>query len=193
MKLAIDPGHGGANTGTKAGGIREKRVNLKLARMLAYSLPPDVELVLLRDDDISVSFQARGHVAADFDADWVLSIHVNANPDPTVNGAEVYVLPGAFNLDGRLVGRSILDAMPATLRTQRVVDAVDPNPKKPGNWQEAPIRVLSPYSCPAVLVEVCQASNAADLAVLQSPWGLLGITAAMMAGVARMMQIEASR
>ena len=192
LVLGIDPGHGGPrNFGTTAGGVVEKDVNLWLAARLSTSLPHYVRPILLRNLDVAVSFNERGRRAAEAGCRWVLSIHVNANRNPDMCGAECYVLPN--KLDAKLAARSILEAMPSQLRTVKVIEALDPDPESPGDWQEAPLRVLSPYSCPVVLAEVCYASNIGDRTLLQSAWGELAINAALLAGVARMLEIETSR
>jgi N-acetylmuramoyl-L-alanine amidase len=181
MKLGIDPGHGGRNEGTRAGGIYEKDETLALALSLSYTLPQEIIQEMLRLGDEYVSNPDRGVRSAT--CDWVLSIHVNANVNKDYNGAEAYVLPGR-RLPERLVARQILASMPPELRTTRLMVA-DPDKEK---WLEAPYAVLSPHVGRAVLIEVGFASNPTDLSVLQSSWGRMAIVSALRAGVAQMLR-----
>ena len=64
--IAIDPGHGGTNTGrVSRAGVMEKNVNLAIALMLRDRLMQElgVDVVMTRSEDIDVSFEDRVETA----------------------------------------------------------------------------------------------------------------------------------
>ena len=62
--VAIDPGHGGKDTGAKSpNGALEKTVTLNLARMIAQQLDSDYRVVLTRNDDYALENSDRTAVA----------------------------------------------------------------------------------------------------------------------------------
>ena len=102
--IALDPGHGGPESGASAYGLEEKDVNLNIALKLAALLRAQgYEPVLTRDTDRSVSplftgggypgltydVQARVDIANAAGADLFISIHNNGG-DPGESGTEVW-------------------------------------------------------------------------------------------------------
>jgi N-acetylmuramoyl-L-alanine amidase len=93
-RLALDPGHGGKDTGaTGPSGLREKDVTLDVAHRVAPILAAEgVQVVLTRDDDRFVSLEERTAHANAFSADLFVSIHCNASESKARRGIETYVL-----------------------------------------------------------------------------------------------------
>ncbi len=91
-KIVIDAGHGGKDPGTTGRrGLREKDVNLDIAKRLAKLLREDgVEVLLTRSTDDFISLERRVAIANSFKADLFVSIHSNANRVRSLNGLEVY-------------------------------------------------------------------------------------------------------
>ena len=93
--IAIDPGHGGADTGARgpAGGA-EKAVAISVARKVKASLEArlGVRVILTRDGDGTVGLDERAAVANNNKADLFISLHANASVRPSVRGAEVFFL-----------------------------------------------------------------------------------------------------
>ena len=92
--VVIDPGHGGADEGTKGpGGVAEKAVTLTAARRLKAALEARLGLrvLLTREDDREVPFDARTAMANNNKADLFISLHANASFRPTVAGASILV------------------------------------------------------------------------------------------------------
>lgn len=181
MILGLDPGHGGRSVGTRAGGIEEKVYNLQLALELVGSLPQAVMAEMTRQDDEYVNFNDRAIRSTG--CDRLVSVHVNACRNARQHGAEIYILPEHMDIMAP-AARRCLEAFPRELRSLKVLAAIDPHPDEDGDWQEAPINVLKHHACPSMLVEVCYASNPADILVLQSIWGRTAIVSALRAGVA---------
>ncbi len=92
--VSIDPGHGGRDPGAVHQRLREKTVNLDVARRLAGQLNrvPGVVARLTRDRDTFVSLPRRQRKAEEAQADAFVSIHVNGCRSRAVRGAEVFFL-----------------------------------------------------------------------------------------------------
>lgn len=82
--IAIDAGHGGAETGSTApDGTPEKDLNLQLALLLKNALAgePALRVVLIRAEDETVSLPQRVNRAIEAGASMLISLHHNALPD----------------------------------------------------------------------------------------------------------------
>ncbi len=96
--IVIDPGHGGPDTGTKAGGgeIMEKNVVLDFAMTLRDQLEKSgrYRVVLTRTDDTFIPLAERVKFARSRQAQLFISIHADALPksEGDVQGATVYTL-----------------------------------------------------------------------------------------------------
>lgn len=101
--VVVDPGHGGLNRGSVgATGYLEKDFNLALARKVRASLEArGLEVIMTRNDDISVSLETRTEVANSVGADLFLSIHANGFKSPEARGFEVYFLSATANGEAR--------------------------------------------------------------------------------------------
>jgi N-acetylmuramoyl-L-alanine amidase len=97
-RVAIDAGHGGADSGARRGSIDEKRVCLDFARKLAAAINEmkGYEAFLTRDDDRFIPLRRRYLMAEEARADIFVSIHANAAHSRAANGTEVFFL----SLDG---------------------------------------------------------------------------------------------
>lgn len=95
LVVAIDAGHGGKDPGAHGpSGVREKAVTLAVARQLAQQVnaDPGMRAVLIRDGDNFVPLKERYMKARAAQADLFISIHADASPDNSANGASVFVL-----------------------------------------------------------------------------------------------------
>jgi N-acetylmuramoyl-L-alanine amidase len=96
--IVIDPGHGGPDTGTKAGGgeILEKDVVLDFANVLREGLEKGgrYRVVMTRTDDTFIPLAERVKFARQRQAQLLISIHADALPkwEGDVQGATVYTL-----------------------------------------------------------------------------------------------------
>jgi len=93
--VAIDAGHGGKDPGAHGpSGVREKNVTLAGARDLARQInaDPGSRAGLIRDGDVFVPLKSRYMKARAAQADLFISIHADASPNDTANGASVFVL-----------------------------------------------------------------------------------------------------
>ncbi len=100
--VIIDAGHGGEDPGSLSqSGIREKAVALAVALRLRDALrgTPDLEIVMIRDDDTFVELWQRGQIATEIKGERpgiFVSIHANSFPARrAARGFETYFLSDA--------------------------------------------------------------------------------------------------
>ncbi len=83
IKILLDPGHGGNESGAKGGsGYPEKAINLLISQLLKQKLTDlGATVYLTRETDIDVSLQDRVKAIQELKPHMALSIHYNALPD----------------------------------------------------------------------------------------------------------------
>lgn len=100
--IVIDPGHGGTqpvgnppsspNNATGSGGTLEKNVVLDIGLKCRDILRRQgITVVMTRETDENVGLYTRANIARESRADAFLSIHLNGNANPTIQGTETYV------------------------------------------------------------------------------------------------------
>ena len=166
-RIALDPGHGGKDTGKINGPYRynEKAATLDTAARLKIALEKQgFEVVFTRTKDVFVELDERPALAAAAKADLFISLHYNAGPagDTSSGGIETYCLT------------------PAGQRSTNAGKAKSTTAAEPGNRFDAPnvllawsiqrrllagtgaedrgvrrarFAVLRPLACPGVLIE----------------------------------------
>lgn len=93
--VVIDPGHGGKDPGAIGKVSREKDLALAIATKTGgyiSSLMEDVEVIYTRTMDEYIDLYRRADIARENKADLFVSIHVNANDNPSIYGSETYVM-----------------------------------------------------------------------------------------------------
>jgi len=94
--VAIDPGHGGLDTGAIAGnGFKEKEINLKVAEKLSKQLKMKlgVPIYLSRDGDYELTLEQRLAPASKEDVDIWLLLHAQASLSPQPQGVTLFIRP----------------------------------------------------------------------------------------------------
>lgn len=95
-RIAIDPGHGGYDTGTIGPhGLLEKNLCLDVALRLGQLIEQDIpsaEVVYTRKDDKYVRLEDRAAIANRAGADLLISIHANSSDRREARGVETYTL-----------------------------------------------------------------------------------------------------
>lgn len=89
MKICVDPGHGGNDTGAVGPtGLTESSVALAIGQYLAVTLESySVGVRMTRTADVPVALGTRCAIANDWNADYFVSIHLNCD-GPTACGIE---------------------------------------------------------------------------------------------------------
>jgi N-acetylmuramoyl-L-alanine amidase len=91
--IMIDAGHGGKDPGAVASGLQEKKINLRMAKILGGMLKEKgFEVHYTRSGDTFIPLEERTAMANGKNADLFISIHCNAHKDKNVRGLEVYYL-----------------------------------------------------------------------------------------------------
>ncbi|MDA8433522.1 MAG: N-acetylmuramoyl-L-alanine amidase [Nitrospiraceae bacterium] len=91
--IMIDPGHGGADCGTKGKmGTAEKDIALDIAKRLKALLDKygRFHVVMTRDTDATLPLNKRVELAREEKADLFISIHLNYLPSKPINIIETY-------------------------------------------------------------------------------------------------------
>lgn len=127
-----------------------------------------------------MSLGRRSAKASLLGAGLAISIHHNASEDPSYHGLRVFY----NNSVAHEVAQVILDNAPLGL--EKV--GRKPNHMDEKGWSRV-ARVLENYKMPAVLVEVGYMSSARDRRVMFDPDSRAAVLAAVLAGVARFIQL----
>jgi N-acetylmuramoyl-L-alanine amidase len=101
-RVIIDAGHGGRDPGAIGrGGLKEKDVMLKLAKLVAGKVRNELkcEAILTRNGDVFLPLEKRTAIANVQKADLFISLHTNAHKDRSVHGIETYILNIALDED----------------------------------------------------------------------------------------------
>ncbi|GGP12190.1 hypothetical protein GCM10011346_27200 [Oceanobacillus neutriphilus] len=97
VKIYLDPGHGGSDTGAVGQGLQEKHVTLAIALKIRNILNNSYQghqIRMSRSTDSTVSLTARTNDANQWGADYFVSIHINAGGGA---GYEDYIYSGLSN------------------------------------------------------------------------------------------------
>ncbi|MDE6842533.1 MAG: N-acetylmuramoyl-L-alanine amidase, partial [Muribaculaceae bacterium] len=98
--MIIDPGHGGKDHGAVENGVKEKDINLSVAKYLAKLLEKkkdNIKVVMTRDKDNFITLQKRADIANENKGNLFISIHTNSVDKSNKNrknvaGSSVYTL-----------------------------------------------------------------------------------------------------
>ena len=175
--VIIDPGHGGADTGSEGqGGLLESELCFTLAQRLQGVLRQlGVATFLTRDRDLALSHAQRASVANSKQGGLLVSLHAGASYAESAHGFEVFCCnatraqPGLAAEEGPRAGpgRDYADASweiaaRVTSATEQTTGA-----ESRGAWQiDSPL--LEAVSMPGFLIEVGFLTNPAEEALLQT-------------------------
>ncbi|MCQ6265146.1 N-acetylmuramoyl-L-alanine amidase [Fictibacillus sp. WQ 8-8] len=172
VKIFIDPGHGGDDAGAVGDGLQEKNITLQIATRIKNILLVEynnVEVKMSRTSDEFVSLNERTDAANNWDADYLLSIHINAGGG---TGFESYIYPGT-SAPTTAYRTNIHDA---------VIDLVDFTDR---GKKTADFHMLRESNMPAVLTENGFIDTSADAAKLRSSSFISSIARAHVNGIVK--------
>jgi len=157
LRIAIDAGHGGDNSGADGltSKVLEKEYTLKIAKELQKTLKAAgvKNIFMTRTIDTTLSMPERIAMLKTFDPHLLVSIHLNSAGNDTVSGTSTYYRYIGF----RPLTVSILDRM-LTLGL-----------KEYGNVGNFNFSLSGPTDYPNALVEVAFLSNPADEKKILNP------------------------
>lgn len=155
IKIVIDAGHGGSDSGAIGNGSMEKDITLPISLKVGEVLKRHkLDIFYTRTSDEYVSLTKRAEMANDLNADYFVSIHINSFKDSNANGVEVLYYP--TSIGGIELARSIQNKLIEIGFTDRGI--------KP----RGDLTVLNKTNMPAVLVEAGFISNKDDINILKN-------------------------
>ena len=161
IKIFIDQGHnpsGSFNSGAEANGLYESEINYQVGIYLQNLLESDprFEVRVSRPEPYTTlgtnnttSLAARVALANNWPADYFISIHCNSNPNPAINGTEVYIYQ--YNTQAQWLAEQIMAGITQTVGTRN--NGIRENPS---------LYVLRNANMPANLVELGYLTNPSD-------------------------------
>lgn len=183
--LVLDAGHGGYDTGVRGRNLNEKDVTLRICRELRPRLERalGMRVVLVRNDDQSLTAERRAEIANRARGDLLVSVHCNGWYDENASGFEILYPPSAvdaaeqelapghyrtadfrpWNTAQRdFAGRSqvFAEALQVELGRRLAVEN--------RGARQAQVDVLRGVAMPAVLLEIGFLSNPIEAAMLNS-------------------------
>ncbi|MEW5974627.1 MAG: N-acetylmuramoyl-L-alanine amidase [Acidobacteriota bacterium] len=197
-RIAIDPGHGGHDTGTIGpSGLQEKDLVLDVSERLKKLLEDRLggEVVLTRSEDRFVALEERTALANQSQADLFISIHANSSRNRRVNGVETYFLNFSSSADAEEVAaRENASSQKTIFELQDLVQKIALKEKveesrefaatvqramanrlqresavvRDRGVKQAPFIVLIGANMPSILAEISFMSNPAEEKLLKS-------------------------
>lgn len=143
VKIFIDPGHGGKDPGTVGNGLQEKDLTLKIALKIRDILKAEYTghtIRMSRTTDKTVTLKQRTDMANAWNADFFLSVHINAGGG---TGYEDYIYVKLSNSTKTAKLRQIIH--------QEIMSAI-PGIRDRG-MKKANFHVLRETKMPAILTE----------------------------------------
>lgn len=177
--VCIDPGHGGADPGAVAGGVRESDVVLAHALAIGAALEAAGAAVLYtRTEDVARTLASRARAANDAHAARFVSVHANASASEAPRGFQVFHCRGSEA--GEALARRIYDAaLPAAGATDW--SGVYPDESAACGYRA--LYVLRATRMPAVLIELGFLTHAGERERLQDPAYRQLLAASVAAGI----------
>jgi N-acetylmuramoyl-L-alanine amidase len=208
--IMIDAGHGGKDPGAVANGLREKDINLRMAKILGQELRQQgFEVHYTRTTDKFIPLEERTAMANAKNADLFISLHCNAHKDTSVKGFEVYYLNLAtdaqavrvaarengvsakkisdmqFILSDLMLNSKINESRQmAAMVEKEALRAMRPKyPLSSHGANGAFFYVLTGARMPSVLVEIGYLTNAAEAARINSEAYLVTMAKGLTSGI----------
>ena len=161
IRIFIDQGHnqtGYHNAGATGNGLVEQDINYQVGVYLAELLNKDsrFDARLSRPTPTTVlgtsnasSLAERVQMANSWPADYFISIHCNANPNPAVNGTEIYLYQ--FGTQAQWLAQRIMEGITQAVGTRN--NGIRLNPS---------LFVLRRTQMTSLLIELGYLTNASD-------------------------------
>lgn len=159
--VVIDAGHGGKDSGAVYGGVKEKDLNLSIAKKLNSKLEEiGIVTYMTRNGDSTLSLYARSDLANRKNADLLISIHNNAGLLRYTGSMSLYY-PSSSKTKGNLSSYEF-----ASIVQRNMCNSL--GSKDMGVIERTGLAVLRTSNMPAVIAEVGYMSNATELNKLKT-------------------------
>ncbi len=161
INIFIDQGHtpsGFFNSGAEGNGLTESEINYQVGIYLQNLLNNDsrFEARVSRPTPTTVlgtnnttSLAERVRMANEWPANYFISIHCNSNPNPAINGTEVYIYQ--YGTQSNWLAEQVINGVTQTVGTRN--NGIRSNPS---------LYVLRRTNMPSILIELGYLSNTSD-------------------------------
>jgi N-acetylmuramoyl-L-alanine amidase len=157
--VVVDAGHGGKDPGAISGGIREKDLNLDIAKRLNSLLKAEgITTHMTRSTDTFIDLYARSGLANRVNADLLISIHNNAGTSKYSGSMSLYY-PSSSKSKGNLSSWEFANIVNRNLSSKL-------GSKNLGLQARSNLAVLRTSNMPAVIAEVGFITNSSECAKL---------------------------
>lgn len=182
VKIYLDAGHGGKDSGAVGNGLYEKNVVLDLAKRIENKLKEykNVEVMQTRTTDVFLELSERTKKANEWGADCFVSIHLNSFGNPTAKGFETYIYNGPIQPD-TVAFQNVMH--------QEIVRQLGKNITDRGK-KRANFHVVRESRMKAILGENLFISNSSDAALLKQSSFLDKIAQGYVTGLEKFFGLE---
>lgn len=181
FKVWLDAGHGGKDPGAVGNGLKEKDLNLTMAKKVGEILTNEyknVTVLYSRTTDKTVSLKERTDMANKANSDYFFSIHANAGGG---TGYEDYVYNGKI--------QSTTESNRTTIHNE-VVRVLNKYGIRNRGRKRANFHVLRETKMPAMLVETLFIDNVNDAKILKNQNFINDISRAYATGIAKALGLK---
>jgi N-acetylmuramoyl-L-alanine amidase len=179
MKIALDAGHGGKDSGAVSKfKLKESDLALEVTLGVRDILEDyDVDIILTRDDDFFVPLRERSAIANEAGADIFVSIHFNSADNQSANGWEVFSHSSVG--EGANLAKHICASHGSLFPKQT-----------PRGHKWANLSVLRRTVMPACLWEGCFLSNPEEESMVTDPSNRRRMSRAIANGIIKHLSLE---
>lgn len=181
--VAIDPGHGGLNTGVlTATGVKEKSITLDLSQRLAKQIKMQlgIPVYLSRDGDYDVTLEKRLEAASREGVDVWLLVHAGASFSDQTEGVNLFIRPLETGQTGADDSKTVDHSL---LLAEQIATALEQRDIPVNKIYRSSRLSLGQGELPTVLVEVGQMSHSQDLEKLQTTEYQQKLSEAVLSGI----------
>ncbi len=161
ITVIIDAGHGGDDNGAVENNVKEKDLNLSIAKAIKnLNENENINIVLSRDNDMNVSLRDRTKIAIENKADLFISIHMDAEENPNLHSGLSIMVPANDNRylnESKILGSAIIESFKNNYQLTVAKDLKQPDK---GIW------ILKANQYPAVLLETGFLTSKTDIEYL---------------------------
>ena len=169
--VVLDPGHGGEALGGQTEEYIEQEINLITARAMYDRLCQyeGITVYLTHDEigEVDISRTDRAKIAAEYDADYLISLHYNMSGNHNLYGTEVWT--SAFGSEysfGQTIGTIITNDLSSEFGLFNRGVKVRLNKKRDDYY--GIIQLCRKEGIPSIIIEHCHLDSEKDRAVLGS-------------------------
>ena len=161
--VVIDAGHGGTDPGAQTAGVKEKDLNLKVAKKVRAKLvSAGYEVIMTRTTDVFVALSERARIANISSADIFVSIHTNSF-NSISKGIETFSYNGSGNAKNLVVANDPDRLLKSSLLSEAIQDALlEETGAYDRGDKEANFHVIRETGMAAVLTEMGFIDNASE-------------------------------